>query len=69
MAPERTLVLLKPDAMARGLAGDLLARFLRVGLLATAIELRRPTPDLIGAHYAADDGWSAQRRRKNPDLL
>lgn len=57
MSAERTLVLLKPDAMARGLAGELLSRFLRCGLTPEAIELRRPDATLIGAHYAADEGW------------
>jgi len=52
MAAERTLVLIKPDAMRRGLAGEILSRFERQGLelrAAKFVEVDRP---LAEKHYA-----------------
>ena len=52
MAAERTLVLLKPDAMGRGLAGEILARFERRGLEIKAARLVAVDRELAGRHYA-----------------
>lgn len=49
---ERTLVLVKPDAVRRGLAGEVLSRFERKGLALVALELRRIDGDLADRHYA-----------------
>jgi nucleoside-diphosphate kinase len=49
---ERTLVLLKPDAVHRGLAGALLARYEAKGLTAAAIELRHIDAAMADRHYA-----------------
>ncbi|WP_033340098.1 nucleoside-diphosphate kinase [Catenuloplanes japonicus] len=49
---ERTLVLLKPDAVRRGLVGELLGRFERKGLTIDAMELRTIDADAADAHYA-----------------
>jgi nucleoside-diphosphate kinase len=49
---ERTLVLIKPDAMARRLAGEILARFERRGLAVRAAKLLRVDRDLAESHYA-----------------
>jgi len=50
---ERTLVLLKPDAVQRGLVGPILARFEQKGLKLVGLKLRQfPTP-LIQRHYEA----------------
>ena len=46
MASEQTLVLIKPDAVQRRLAGDILARFERRGLEIRAMEERLSTRDL-----------------------
>ena len=50
--PERTLVLVKPDAVRRGLAGEILARFERRGLVMCAARLVRVSRDLAERHYA-----------------
>ena len=50
--PERTLVLVKPDAVRRGLAGEILARFERRGLVMRAARLVRVSRDLAERHYA-----------------
>jgi nucleoside-diphosphate kinase len=49
---ERTLVLIKPDAMERALAGEILARFERRGLTVRAAKLVRVDRDLAERHYA-----------------
>lgn len=52
MAAERTLVLLKPDAMRRGLAGEILRRFEARGLEIRAARLVSVDRELAGEHYA-----------------
>ena len=52
MAVERTLVLIKPDAMARGLAGEILARFEQRGLAVRAAKLVEVDRALAEEHYA-----------------
>ena len=49
---ERSLVLVKPDAVRRGLLGEILARFERKGLVVEAIELRTMDAALADQHYA-----------------
>ena len=49
---ERSLVLVKPDAVRRGLLGEILARFERKGLVIEALELRTMDPSLADQHYA-----------------
>ena len=51
-ATERTLVLIKPDAVRRGLIGEVLARFERKGLSIDAMVLRTMDPALADQHYA-----------------
>lgn len=52
MAAERTLVLIKPDAMQRALGGEILARFERRGLKIRAAKLLRVDRELAERHYA-----------------
>jgi nucleoside-diphosphate kinase len=49
---EQTLILVKPDAMERGLAGEILARFERRGLTVQAARLLTVSRDLAEQHYA-----------------
>jgi nucleoside-diphosphate kinase len=51
VAVEQTLVLVKPDAMARGLAGEILGRFERRGLVVRAAQLVRVDRELAERHY------------------
>lgn len=48
---ERTLILLKPDAMQRGIAGEILTRFERVGLKIVASKLVSPDREHYFTHY------------------
>jgi nucleoside-diphosphate kinase len=56
---ERTLVLVKPDALRRGLLGEILGRFERKGLVIEALELRTMDETLADQHYSehVDKGW------------
>ncbi|MFF5292959.1 nucleoside-diphosphate kinase [Paractinoplanes globisporus] len=49
---ERSLVLVKPDAVRRGLLGEILARFERKGLVIEALEMRTMDATLADQHYA-----------------
>ena len=49
---ERTLILAKPDAYARGLSGEILARFERKGLVPVALRVLVMTREMAERHYA-----------------
>ena len=49
---ERTLVLIKPDAVRRGLVGEILGRLERKGLVIAAMQLRTMDVALADQHYA-----------------
>lgn len=51
MAIERTLVIIKPDGVQRGLVGEILNRFERAGLKITAMKMEWPSKKLVGQHY------------------
>jgi nucleoside-diphosphate kinase len=52
----RTLVICKPDAVERGLTGEIIARLERKGLRLVAASLRQLDRDTAGRHYAEHDG-------------
>jgi len=57
MPTERTLVLLKPDAVRRGLMGEIISRFERkAGWRITALELRTLGREVLEQHYAEHVG-------------
>ncbi|MEI7692425.1 MAG: nucleoside-diphosphate kinase [Actinomycetes bacterium] len=49
---ERTLILVKPDAFARNLSGEIIARFERKGLQLVAMKMMTASRELAEAHYA-----------------
>lgn len=53
---ERTLILVKPDGVRRGLAGEILRRVEAKGYTLVAVELRKATPELLEEHYAEHVG-------------
>lgn len=53
---ERTLILVKPDAFARGLTGEIIARFENKGLKIVALRHMTVTEDLATQHYAEHEG-------------
>jgi nucleoside-diphosphate kinase len=56
MAVERTLLLIKPDAMQRGLAGEIISRMERRGLKIVGIRLMKVPKPLAKRHYAEHEG-------------
>lgn len=54
---ERTLVVIKPDGVQRGLIGEVISRFERVGLKLVGLKLITPTLEHIEKHYTLDAGW------------
>ncbi len=52
----RTLILVKPDAFARGLTGEILARFERKGLTIAALEKQHLSRETAETHYAEHNG-------------
>lgn len=56
MAVERTLVFVKPNGVARGLSGDIIARFERRGLVLRGLRLMQVTRELAEEHYAEHKG-------------
>lgn len=53
---QRTLVLVKPDGVARGLVGDVLGRIERKGFRVVALEMRTLTAEIAEEHYAEHKG-------------
>jgi nucleoside-diphosphate kinase len=53
---ERTLVLVKPDGVSRGLVGEVISRIERKGLTLAALELRAVDRSLAERHYAEHAG-------------
>jgi len=49
---ERTFVMVKPNGVARGLVGDIVARFEQRGLVLRGLKLLRVDEELAGRHYA-----------------
>jgi nucleoside-diphosphate kinase len=54
---ERTLVLVKPDAVCRGLTGQILARFETAGLKIVGLKMVRPSRDFVERHYPNTPEW------------
>src|SRR3954451_19367133 len=56
MGKERTLILVKPDAFARGLTGEIIARFERKGLTIVALKHMQLDESPAKEHYAEHEG-------------
>ncbi len=54
---ERTFVAVKPDGFQRGLVGEVISRFERVGLKLVAMKMFVATPEFIEQHYTLDPEW------------
>lgn len=53
---QRSLVLVKPDGVRRGLCGEVLRRIEAKGYTLAAVELRTVDAELLGRHYAEHEG-------------
>jgi nucleoside-diphosphate kinase len=58
---EQTVILIKPDGVKRGLIGEILRRFERVGLKIVAIKMVEASEDLLLKHYQSDKEATLKR--------
>lgn len=65
---ERTLILLKPDALQRGIAGEIITRFERVGLKIVATKLVAPDREHYYKHYETIGQMISRRGQKAFDV-
>jgi nucleoside-diphosphate kinase len=61
---ERTLIILKPDAVKRGIVGEILMRFERVGLKIVGTKMLRPDYEQFHHHYEGISGMVSRRGEK-----
>ena len=54
---EQTFVMLKPDAIQRGLVGEIIKRIEQTGLKLVALKITNATEDQLWKHYNKDDEW------------
>src|SRR3989338_584597 len=54
---ERTLVLIKPDAIQRALIGEIVRRYERLGLKLVGLKMVVPTAEHVEGHYTLDPNW------------
>jgi len=69
ITPERTLIILKPDAVQRGITGKILNRFEERGLRIAAIKMAMPTEEQLGLHYADDADWKKSVGKKTRENM
>lgn len=53
---EQTLVLVKPDGVARSLTGEIISRIEQKGYVVTGLKMLTPTTEQLAAHYAEHEG-------------
>ena len=61
---ERTLVIIKPDAVQRVLIGEIIQRFERVGLKIVAMKMVQTDADTAEKHYSLDPDWKRKAGEK-----
>lgn len=54
---ERTLVIIKPDAIQRALIGEVVRRYERIGLKLVGLKMTVPTAEQVEEHYTLDPQW------------
>ena len=57
MKNERTLVLIKPDGVKRGLIGEIIKRFEARGLKIVALQIENPKRERMSEHYPKEKEW------------
>src|SRR3989344_5027554 len=61
---ERTVLLIKPDGVQRGLMGEIITRIESRGLKIVALQMVRPSRKQIDAHYPSDEAWRSRLGEK-----
>lgn len=54
---ERSLVIIKPDGIQRGLISEIIKRYERIGLKLVGVKMMVPSAELIKKHYTLDPEW------------
>ncbi|MBI2043038.1 nucleoside-diphosphate kinase, partial [Candidatus Pacearchaeota archaeon] len=62
---ERTLVLIKPDGVKRGISGKIISRFEDAGLKIIALKMIYADKELAKNHYFLDEVWAKKAFEKN----
>lgn len=57
VAPQKTVIILKHDAVARGLVGEIIKRFERAGLKLVAFKFIQAEKELAVKHYPTEESW------------
>ncbi len=68
MKIEKTLIVFKPDAMQRGLVGEILSRFERSGLKIVATKMIKPSKEHLEKHYEEIGKLKSRRGQKAFDI-
>jgi nucleoside-diphosphate kinase len=64
MNPERTLLIIKPDAVKRGMIGTIIETFEKTGLKLMGAKMVRPDAEVIKNHYPGTPEWVAEMGNK-----
>lgn len=62
---EKTLVIIKPDGIQRGLIGEIIKRYERSGLKLVGLKMLVPTADMVERHYTLDPTWRKRNGEKS----
>lgn len=66
---ERTLILAKPDAVQRGLIGEIIKRFEDKGFKIVGTKMIMPTEEHVGKHYADDKQWKIETGTRTKETM
>jgi nucleoside-diphosphate kinase len=58
---QKTLVLIKPDGVLRGIVGEIIQRFERVGMKIVAIKMVQASKETLEQHYFKDEKWMKEK--------
>jgi nucleoside-diphosphate kinase len=64
MNPERTLLIIKPDAVKRGMIGTIIETFEKTGLKLMGAKMVRPESEVIKKHYPGTEEWIVEMGNK-----
>lgn len=66
---EKTLIIAKPDAVQRGLVGEIVKRFECKGFRIAGMKMVVPSRDLVGSHYADDNYWKVETGSRTKEIM
>ncbi len=66
---EKTLIVAKPDAVQRGLVGEIIKRFECRGFRIAGLKMVVPSMELVGNHYADDRNWKIETGSRTKEIM